>query len=90
MGFKTQSVYTGTFTNTSLVITDSMNITILSVNLLSGAATILGNQPIPGQTLSAASMTVGQPVLLKADPGFTLNDITIDSTGGGVFEVIAK
>ena len=90
MGFKTQSVFTGTFTNTTLVIAESMGISILSVNLISGAATILGTTVIPGATSGTAAMTVGQPILLKADPGFTLAGVTIDSTGGGVFEVIAK
>jgi hypothetical protein len=35
-------------------------------------------------------MQVGQPILLQADNGYLLDGITIDSTAGGVFEVIAK
>ena len=90
MGFKNQSVFTGTFTNETFAITDTMGLSIVSINLISGAATILGTSSIPGVTNSTASLSVGQPVLLKADSGYTLDDITIDSTGGGVFEVIAK
>ncbi len=88
--FKTQSVFTSTFTNTTFVISDSMNLRIVSVNLISGVATILGTSSIPGLTTSTAALSVGQPVVIPADPGYTLDGITIDSTGGGVFEVIAK
>jgi len=90
MGFKTQSVFTGTFTNTTFVITEAMGLSLVSINLLSGAATILGAAITPGLTISSAALTVGQPVLLTADSGYTLGTITIDSTAGGVFQVIAK
>ena len=90
MGFKTQSVFTATFTNTTFVILESMGLSIVSINLVSGVATILGTTQIPGLTNSAASLTVGQPILVRADSGFTLSGITINSTEGGVFEIIAK
>lgn len=90
MGFKTQSVFTATFTNTTFVITEAMGLSVISINLISGVATILGTATTPGATLSTAALSVGQPILLNADSGFTLAGITIDSTAGGVFEVIAK
>jgi hypothetical protein len=90
MGFKNQSVFTATFTNTTFAIAESMGLTVVSVNLISGAATILGTTSIPGISNSAAALPIGQPILLKADAGYTLDGITIDSSGGGVFEVIAK
>jgi hypothetical protein len=90
MGFKNQSVFTATFTNTTFAIAESMGLTVVSVNLISGAATILGTTSIPGITNSAAALAVGQPILLRADAGYTLDGITINSSGGGVFEVIAK
>ena len=90
MGFKTQSVFTATFTNTTFAITETMGLSIVSVNLISGVATILGTTQIPGLTNDAASLSVGQPILVRADSGYTLDGITIDSTAGGVFEVIAK
>ena len=90
MGFRNQSVFTATFTNTTFAIVESMGLSIVSINLISGAATILGTTQIPGLTNSAASLSVGQPILVRADNGFTLDGITIDSTAGGVFEVIAK
>jgi hypothetical protein len=89
MGFKTQSVFTSTFTNTTLSIVESMGFTIVSINLISGSATILGTTSVPGLTSTAASLTVGQPILLRADSGFTLDGITITASTG-VFEVIAK
>jgi hypothetical protein len=90
MGFKTQSIFTKTFTNTTFAITESLNLTIVSINLISGVATILGTSQLPNLAPSTASMSVGQPILLQADNGYLLDGITIDSTGGGVFEVIAK
>lgn len=90
MGFKTQSIFTKTFTNTTFAITETLNLTIVSINLISGVATILGTNNLPSLTPSTASMSVGQPILLSADNGYILDGITIDSTAGGVFEVIAK
>jgi hypothetical protein len=90
MGYKTQSVFTATFTNTTFVITETLALTIVSINLISGVATILGTTSVPGVTASTAAISVGQPILLQADSGYTLSGITIDSTAGGVFEVIAK
>lgn len=90
MGFKNQSVFTATFTNTTFAITETMGLSVVSINLISGAATILGTTSIPGISNSTAALSVGQPILLKADAGYTLSSITIDSTAGGVFEVIAK
>lgn len=90
MGFKTQSVFTNTFTNTTFAITESLGLTVVSINLISGVATIAGTTRLPGIAPTTAAMTVGQPILIQADSGFTLDGITIDSTAGGVFEVIAK
>lgn len=90
MGFKTQSVFTATFTNTTFVLSETLGLTVVSINLISGVATILGTSTIPGVSTSSAALNVGQPILLQADAGYTLAGITIDSTGGGVFEVIAK
>lgn len=90
MGFKDQSVFTATFTNTTFAISSTLGLSIVSVNLISGVATILGTTSIPGISNSTAALSVGQPILIKADSGYTLNGITIDSTAGGVFEVIAK
>jgi hypothetical protein len=90
MGFKTQSVFTKTFTDTTFVITEAMTLSIVSINLISGVATILGTETIPGFAPSTAALSVGQPIVIPADAGYTLDGITIDSTAGGVFEVIAK
>lgn len=89
MGFRNQSVFTSTFTNTTFTITESMGFSIVSINLISGAATILGTTSVPGVTNTAAALNVAQPILLRADSGFTLDGITITATSG-VFEVIAK
>ena len=89
MGFKNQSVFTATFTNSTFSITESMGFSMVSINLESGAATILGTTSVPGVTNSVANLNIGQPILLTADSGYTLDGITITATTG-VFEVIAK
>jgi hypothetical protein len=66
-----------------------MGFTVVSINLISGAATILGTTSVPGLASAAAALTIGQPILLRADSGYTLDGITITGTSG-VFEVIAK
>jgi hypothetical protein len=90
MASKTQSVFTSTFVNTTFTISETMGFTIVSINLLSGAATILGSTQIPGLTVTTAALTVGLPVLLTANPSYTLDGIVINSSAGGTFEVIAK
>jgi len=90
MAIKTHSVFTSTFVSTTFTISETMGFTIVSINLLSGAATILGSTQIPGLTITTAALTVGLPVLLQSNPGYTLDGITIDGSAGGTFEVIAK
>jgi hypothetical protein len=87
MGFKTQSVFTATYTNTTFTITESMGISSVSVVLLSGSATILGGLQFPGLTPSTVPLTVTQSVTFTASQGYTLEGITVDSTAGGVFEM---
>jgi hypothetical protein len=87
MGFKTQSVFTATYTNTTFTITESMGISSVSVVLLSGSATILGGLQFPGLTPSTVPLTVTQSVTFTANQGYTLEGITVDSTAGGVFEM---
>jgi hypothetical protein len=89
MSFRNQSVFTATFTNTSFSITAAMGFSMVSINLESGSATILGTTSVPGVSNSAANLNVGQPILLTADSGYTLSGITITATTG-VYEVIAK
>jgi hypothetical protein len=87
MGFKTQSVFTATYTNTTFTITESMGVSSVTVTLMSGAATILGGLTIPGLTNSSVPLSFGQSIVLRANKGYSLTGISIDSTAGGVFEI---
>ena len=64
-----------------------MQLSEVVIELISGTATLRGGLQVPGLTLSSVALTVGQPVVLNSDSGYTLIDIQIDSTAGGVFEV---
>ena len=88
MSFKNQSVFSSVFTNTTFTITEEMQISEVSIEVVSGTATLLGGLQIPGLVNIPVSLDYNQPVVLKANKGFTLSDITIDSTAGGVFEII--
>lgn len=90
MAFKNQSIFTGTFINESVDIVESMGLTIISINPISGSTILTGQSLIPGLTGSGVELEVGQPVLISADSGYTLNDIRIDSTAGGTFKIMAK
>ena len=88
MSFKNQSVFSSVFTNTTFTITEEMQISEVSIEVVSGTATLLGGLQIPGFVNIPVSLDFNQPVVLKANKGYTLTDITIDSTAGGVFEII--
>jgi len=88
MSFKNQSVFSSVFTNTTFTITEEMQISEVSIEVVSGTATLLGGLQIPGLVNIPVSLDFNQPVVLKANKGYTLSDITIDSTAGGVFEII--
>ena len=88
MSFKNQSVFSSVFTNTTFTITEEMQISEVSIEVVSGTATLLGGLQIPGLVNIPVSLDYNQPVVLKANKGFTLSDITVDSTAGGVFEII--
>jgi len=88
MSFKNQSVFSSVFTNTTFTITEEMQISEVSIEVVSGTATLLGGLQIPGLVNIPVSLDFNQPVVLKANKGYTLSDITVDSTAGGVFEII--
>lgn len=90
MGFKSQSVFTGTFTNTTVSIVEAMGLSVISINPISGTVTLTSTASVPGLSSGTITLTVGQPVLIAADSGYTLNAITIDSTAGGVFAILGK
>ena len=90
MAFKNQSIFTGTFIDESVDVVESMGLTIISINPISGSTILIGQSLIPGLTSSGVELVVGQPVLISADSGYTLNDIRIDATAGGTFEILAK
>jgi hypothetical protein len=90
MAFKTQSIYTGSFNNESIEIDESMGLTLISINPISGTINLIGTNAVPGLASSSVTLVVGQPVLISADSGYTLDNITIDASAGGVFEILGK
>ena len=87
MSFKNQSVFSSTYTNTTFTVTEGMGISSITINLVSGSATLLGGLGIPSLTNSSVALTAGQPVVLNVSSGYTLEGVTVDSTAGGVFQV---
>lgn len=87
MSFKNQSVFSSVYTDSIFTITEDMQLSEVVIELISGTATLRGGLQVPGLTLGPVALTVGQPVVLNSDSGYTLIDIQIDSTAGGVFEV---
>ena len=90
MAFKTQSIFTGTFIDETVDIVENMGLTIISINPILGSVFLSGSNAIPGLTSSQVELVVGQPVLLTADSGYTLDGIRIDASTGGTFEILGK
>jgi len=87
MSFRNQSVFSSVYTNSVFTVIEDMQLSEITIELISGAATLLGGLQIPGLTLGTVQLNVNQPVILNSNDGYTLTGISVDSTAGGVFEI---
>ena len=91
-------VWTNEITNDTVTFntvgTNELNIIELSINLKSGVGSFYGLLPLDplGPTYASPNyinLTVGQPVTLTSNFNFPLGTVVVDSSAGGVIQVIA-
>lgn len=82
------SIYTGIITNKIVEITEEMGISFISINLMSGAATVLGVQEISGMLPVPVPLAVNTPVNLTRSGTKSISGVTIDCSMGGEIEVM--
>jgi hypothetical protein len=85
-----QKIYTQVLSTNVFVFTQDMGILGISVNLVSGIGTISGTLSIGLNTSVPIDLIIGQPITITSDSGNPLQDITIDCTGGGVINILAR
>lgn len=85
-----QKIYTQVLSTDVFVFTQDMGILGISVNLVSGIGTISGTLSIGLNTSVPIDLIVGQAITITSDSGNPLQDITIDCTGGGVINILAR
>jgi hypothetical protein len=90
MSFKEQDFFSTTITNDTLVITGDMSVNIVSMVLISGVGTYLLEGKLGTLDSTAVDLVVGAPVNVVADPGYSIRQLTIDCSAGGVINIISK
>jgi hypothetical protein len=90
MAFRNQQIYTTVLNTASFTFTADMSIQTISMNLASGVGQFSGSLAIGPLSSSPIALTINQPVTISSDSGYPLDGITIDCTGGGVINIIAR
>lgn len=90
MSFKEQDFFSSTLTNETFVITGSMSVNIVSMVLISGAGSYLLNGNLGALNSTAVDLVIGAPVNIVSDPGYSIRQLTIDCSAGGVINIISK
>lgn len=90
MGFKDQTFFSTSLTNDTLVISGSSSVNIVSMVLISGAGSYTLSGNLGTLTSTVVDLIVGAPVNIVADPGYSIDGLTIDCSGGGVINIMSK
>ena len=85
-----QKIYTQVLSTDVFVFTKDMGILGISVCLVSGVGIISGTLSIGLNTSTPIDLIIGQAITITSDSGNPLQDITIDCTGGGVINILAR
>ena len=86
-----QQFYTSVLSTSSFTITADMSILSVSFVLTAGSGSFYGTLIIDGTYFpSAIPLTIGQSVTISSDTGQPIEGLTIDSSGGGDINIIAR
>lgn len=87
---KKQPIFTTTLTNGVLLINESDGVTAVSMLLTAGVGFYNGSKKIGAVASSNNNLAVGTPVNITVEQSKYIDSFTIDCTGGGVIEIIAR
>jgi hypothetical protein len=80
----TQKIWTYELVNNTLTIDETFGLTIVSMVLTAGAATILGDYQANGLPPAPIPLVVGQPITISSDGNNLLGTTVIDAAAGVV------
>lgn len=86
-----QQFYTSVLSNSTFTFTSDMGILSVSFVLTSGVGSFYGTLIINGTYFpSAVPLTIGQSVTISSDGGQPIDGLTIDCSGIGDINIIAR
>jgi hypothetical protein len=86
-----QQFYTSVLSTSSFTFTSDMSILSVSFVLTAGVGSFYGTLIINGTIFpSAVPLTIGQSVTISSDTGQPIEGLTIDCSGGGDINIIAR
>jgi hypothetical protein len=79
-----QKIWTYELVNNSITIDETFGLTIVSIVLTAGAATVLGSYQANGLPPAPIPLVVGQPITISSDGNNLLDNFVVDATLGTV------
>jgi len=73
-----------------MVVDENFSLTTISVKLISGVGTIKGSVAVPIFGSGLLDLVIGEPVTINTKTNSILTGITIDSSNGGVIQIVAE
>ena len=89
--YRGQEFYTNVLVDDTFTFTADMGILSVSFVLVAGAGSFIGTLNINGINPSqAVKLTTDQAVTISSDTGQPIDGLTIDCSGGGTINIIAR
>lgn len=85
-----QKIWTYELIDNTLTIDETFGLTIVSMVLTNGAATVLGSYQANGLPPAPIPLVVGQPITISSDGNNLLDNFVIDASSGGNVSFIGK
>lgn len=91
MPIRGQQFYTNVLSGSTFTFTSDMGILSVSFVLTAGTGSFYGTLIIDGTYFpTAVPLTIGQAVTISSDSGQPIDGLTIDCSGGGDINIIAR
>ena len=90
MSVRGQKIFTKVLSSSSITFTSDMGVSAISMILVSGVGTFSGDLSVSYFTSEPIDLVINQAVDISSDSGLPLDNFTIDCTGGGIINIIAR